>query len=203
MKRLKTLHLFLLFIVGGCDVRAEEADPLQTPPSEVTRKAFEKLLLDSKLNYSLPEGFKEIAPRPNELLPYEWSLYHQGSGLEVRLSVRPLKQIKIEYRDPHSSAPEPNHIFSMMYQTILQRISGHGLEAKKQFAKEGLRVFNADWASAAAEIPNPDYTKRKGLFVLAIHANDKADAYLVFLYDDYQKAKPWIKKAFRTLRFQK
>ncbi len=196
------LALGLLFLGAGCEVQEEEADPPIIPPSEVTKKAFEKLLAVSKLSYTLPEGFVEIAPRPNELLPFEWSLYQKDSGLEVRLSLRPLKQIKVEYRDPHSSAPEPNHLFSMMYQTILQRISGHGVESRKQFAKEALKVFNAQWASAAAEIPNPEYTKKKGLFVLALHANDKADAYVVFLYDDYSKAKPWIKKAFRVLRFQ-
>ncbi len=201
MRFLSILPLLLLVLGSGCDVQAEEVDPPIAPPSETTRKAFEKLLVASKLSYTLPEGFVEIAPRPNELLPFEWSLFQKDSGLEVRLSLRPLKQIQVEYRDPHSSAPLPNHLFSMMYQTILQRISGRGVESRKQFAKEGLKAFNAQWASAAAEPPNPEYTKKKGLLVLALHANDKADVYVVFLYDDYQKAKPWIKKAFRVLRF--
>ncbi len=207
MKALWGLPLVLLLSLGACGAKIKEhrspdAGSSLPSPSPETRKAFHKLLDASELIYSLPEGFVEIAPRPNELLPFEWSLFQKDSGLEVRLSLRPLKQIKVEYRDPHSSAPEPNHLFAMMYQTILQRISGHGVEAKKQFAKEGLMVFHADWASAAAEIPNPEYTNKKGLFVLALHANDKADAYLVFLYDDYVKAKPWIKKAFRVLRFR-
>ncbi|HHI78952.1 MAG TPA: hypothetical protein ENK02_03140 [Planctomycetes bacterium] len=199
---LGSFSLALMLALGSCDVRAEEGNPPLVPPSKQTRVAFEKLLTASRMVYTLPQGFEEVAPRSNELLPYEWSLYHRASGLEVRLSLRPLKQIRIEYRDPHSAAPEPNHIFSMMYQTILQRISGHGVEAKKQFAKEALASFRADWASAAAEVPNPDYTRKKGLFVLALHANDKADAYVVFLYDDYKKAKPWIKKAFHVLRFE-
>lgn len=63
-------------------------------------------------------------------------------------------------------------------------------------------LFNADWAAAAVFDVNEEFSYRfdQGLLI-AMHKTGKADAYVVFLFDDYAEVKSSIKENMVALRF--
>ena len=74
---------------------------------------FQQRLSEAGLIFTQPQGFKQLPPVANPLLPYEHAIRSQDGKLETRYAIRPLSRVTIDYSDPHNSAPEPNHLFNM------------------------------------------------------------------------------------------
>ena len=172
--------------------------------AHATQNSFQGLLDEAGMQFDHPQGFEEIQVEPNELLAYEHAVRYQDGSLEIRYIIRPLHRLQIDYDDPHSSAPEPNEMFRMLFDTLSGRLSGGRYNPDRTLhPSEARKSFSADWAALSAfdvEKPfAPDY--QQALF-LAIHKDQQADAYVVFLYNDYQRVKALINKNLATLRFK-
>lgn len=80
--------------------------------------------------------------------------------------------------------------------------AGTHAPTREYSAEDARKLFNADWAAAAAfdmkSAFATDYTQ--GL-LLALHRNRVADAYAVFLYNDYGQVKDRLKAAMGNLVF--
>jgi len=171
--------------------------------AEHQQNQFASLIKEAGLSFTLPKGFHEIAIEDDYVLPYEKRLISDDEGLEVRYAIRPLKRIEIEYEDPHNSAPHPNDLFEMLFRTISETLAGQTYVRSHIYpADQARQKYHAGWASAAVFDVSPDVSKkyRQGL-LLAIHHNDKADAYLLFLTNDLQQQKKAIKAAEKSLIF--
>jgi len=161
------------------------------------------LLQEAGLELGLAPEFRAWEALPNELLPYEKAVRDPTDMLEIRYAVRPLGRIEIEYEDPHSSAPEPNHMFPLLFSSLVGRLSGGGHSPTREYSEQQAReLFNADWAAAAVFDVVPEFGGgfREAL-LLALHKNTQADAYVVFLYADYPAVKQLIKANLNSLRF--
>ena len=184
---------------------ASADDNLQTVAvvAEHQQNQFASLLTEAGLSFSMPAGFHEIAIEDDYVLPYEKRLMSDDEGLEVRYAIRPLKRIEIDYEDPHNSAPHPNDLFEMLFRTISETLAGQTYVRSHIYpADQAREKYHAGWASAAVFDVSPDVSKKyhQGL-LLAIHHNDKADAYLLFLTNDLQQQKEAIKAAEKSLVF--
>ncbi len=164
---------------------------------------FTALIDESEMRLQLPEGYREKAVRPNEVFDYDRAVASPDGRLEIRYTVRPFKRLHIEYDDPHGSAPDPNHIFPLMFQSVATRLSGGGYTPTKEYPVEQARqLFNADWAAAGVFDVAPDYgSQYKQGLVLAMHRSTVADAYVVFLFDDYAAVKKELKQVLSSLAF--
>lgn len=171
---------------------------------ETTRaEPFRALLAEAGLQFVPPPGFQGGEVRQNTQLPYEHVMVDGEGKLEVRYSVRPLERILVDYEDPHSAKPEPGHMFPLMFQAILGRIARHGHNPSSEYpADQARQRFGADWACAAVFDVDPEYAPgyTQGL-LLALHKNQLADTYSVFLFDDYYQVKPLLGEALTALRF--
>ena len=87
------------------------------------QQAFKQLLIESGLRFETPENYIDIPIQANPVLPYEHALKHESGALEIRFIVRPLNRISIDYTDPHNAAPEPNHLFPLLFESITNRLS--------------------------------------------------------------------------------
>lgn len=164
---------------------------------------FVGLLAEAGMEFTRPAGFQDLPVQPNELLPYEHSIGRTDGVLEIRYAIRPLARIEVDYEDPHSAKPEPNHMFPLMFQAILGRVARHGHNPSSEYPQDKARArFGADWASAAIFDVDPGFSSElsHGL-LLALHKNQLADAYAVFLFDDYEQAKPLLDETLEALRF--
>lgn len=165
---------------------------------------FSALLQESGLSITKIPGFREIPPAQDEVLSYEYALRHVNEQVEIRYSIRPIKRIKVDYEDPHNNAPEPNHLFNMMFETIVEQLSDGGHSPRKEYPTEqSQQRFNAGWAAAAVFDVNERYsTDYRQALMLTLHKNNHADAYVVFLYNDYEKVKEIINDSMSALRFK-
>ena len=138
------------------------------------------------------------------MFDYERALRSPDGMLEIRIAVRPLKRLQIDYDDPHGATPNPNHIFPLVFESLATRLSGGRHAPSNTYPPDRARTqFNADWAAAAVFDTVEEFNTglRQGL-LLAIHRNKVADAYVVFLFDDYPKIKDCLKAVMRTLVFE-
>lgn len=164
---------------------------------------FQHLLSEAGLSYSAPQDFIPLSPAANPVLPYEHAIRTKDEKLEVRYAIRPLNRVKIDYSDPHNSAPEPNHLFNMLFASLTEQLASGGNTPRREYTLEQAKqLFNADWAAAAvfdvSQQFAEDYTQ--GLLV-AIHKNGRADAYMVYLFNTYPEVKQRINTTLPSLRF--
>jgi len=170
-----------------------------------TERLFSQLTAEAGLKYRKPEGYVETQATENSLLQYEKALRSKDGALEIRYTARPLSRLNISYIDPHGAIPEPNHIFPLMFRSLVEQLSNGGHSPSQEYpVAQANELFNADWAAAAAFDANEEYSEEfKQALLIAIHKNKKADAYIVYLYNDYTKVKKEIKNTLSVLSFKK
>lgn len=175
----------------------EPREPAHAAPS------FEQLLSESGMRFAAPAGFAPVAVRPNPLFRYDHAVAAADGSLEIRYAVRPLGRIIVDYEDPHSSAPDPNHMFPVMFQSMVTLLSnGRHSPTGEYPPRQAGEKFNADWASAAVFDVSAEFQAgRRQALVIAMHKNKLADAYAVFLFDDYEAVKERINAALGALSF--
>lgn len=165
---------------------------------------FVGLLEEAQLVFDRPEGFIDLAAGRNPILDYEHALHSADGSVEIRLSIRPLQRLRIDYDDPHGAIPNPDHIFPLVFESLATRLAGGGHAPSLAYPPDQARAkFNADWAAAAVFDTVEDFATRyrQGLLV-AMHRNKIADAYMVFLFDDYDAVREPVNAAMGTLFFR-
>ncbi len=181
---------------------------LMAPTSAVTEPKptpglFEQLLNESGLQFAPLPGFTDIEPKANPILHYERALRHPSGELEMRFIIRPLGRIAIDYTDPHNAAPEPNHLFPLLFDSIMTELSSGGHTPSSEYPQaQAADFFNAGWAAAAVFDVNPEFADGYSqALLIGIHKDRLADAYTVFLFNEYSQVKELIQDARSTLSF--
>ena len=201
MKRISALNSILLIIllVAGTNCKAGDLKEVKGDHLSI----FQQLLKEASIGFNSPEGYEDIKPVANSVMSYERALRHHSGKLEIRFMVRPLSRIDIDYQDPHNAEPEPNHLFPLLFEAITQALSSQGNTPNREYPPEQAQsYFNAEWAAAAVfdvdKQFSKDYTQA---LLIGIHKNEKADAYSLFLFNDYNQVKELIKSSLSTLAF--
>lgn len=194
MRRIGSLLLILLVIFPA---HADPAARREAPPT------FDQLLVESGLELRVPHGFAAIKIRPNGRFIYDRAYANPDGALEIRYAIRPLGRIRVDYEDPHSAAPDPNHMFPLMFQSLVTQLSAGRHSPTREYPfTQAREKFNADWAAAAVfDIDSRFATEHRQAVVIAMHKNALADAYAIFLFDDYEPVKQGIKDNLNALRF--
>ena len=170
-----------------------------------TFSRFDALLAEAGLRLADMGELHEIETPANPLYDFEKSYKHPQQSLEIRYAIRPIKRMVIDYNDPHNSAPKPDHMFPLVFQTLIGHFSSNGHVATREYdpvkAKE---LFNADWAAAAMFNTDPELNSSySSAMLLAIHKSHQGDAYTLFLFDDARAIKGEIDRLVNRLQFTK
>jgi hypothetical protein len=191
---MKGLLVGLLLLISPWATADQEA---------VGDNSFERLLAEAELLFNPPQGFENMPAGRNPVLDYERALRSPDGNLEIRIAVRPLKRLRIDYDDPHGAVPNPNHIFPLVFESLATRLSGGRHAPSNEYPPErASEKFNADWAAAAVFDTVKDFdTERKQGLLVAMHRNKVSDAYVVFLFDDYATVRDSLNAAMQTLVF--
>ena len=164
---------------------------------------FQKLLEEAGMDYERPPGYAELEPVPNEVLAYPYRVKNEATGVEIRYLVIPIRRIQIDYDDPHASAPEPDHIFSLLFPSLLTQLAADGRYREKEYpGQEARRLFNAEWAAAGVFTPNPRFAPYAHGLMVAMHRIGRADAFEIFLANDLEALKDAVLKHQSSLRFR-
>ncbi len=200
-------NLFLVLLLTKLSLSAlfdGSAGASPTSPAAPSVPAgFEVLAAGVGLSYVRPDGFQDAPVLVNSLWSYEHAVRDSDAGIEIRYAVRPIARMEIAYDDPHSNAPDPNHIFPMMFQTLIDLLSDGKHTPSREYPPDQARSkFNADWAAAALFALDPRFSEQhKHALMIAIHKNNLADAYTIYLFDEYDQARPVINASLGALKF--
>ncbi|WP_456374938.1 hypothetical protein [Thiolapillus sp.] len=167
--------------------------------------SFEALLAEGGLEFRPPQGFHPVAVEADYVMPYEARYRSEDGELEIRYAIRPLNRIEIDYQDPHNAAPAPNDLFNMLFRTLSETLAVDHQVISRVFPPEKAREeYRAGWVAAGVFDLSPDISKEyREAMLFAIHQNDKADAYLLFLTNDLASEKTRIRKTRDSLRFRR
>lgn len=184
----------LLLILAAPAVQAIDEDP---------GLAWERLLNEARLHIEAPQNFSAAPIEANSILPYEHALRHESDVIEMRFIIRPLGRITIDYSDPHNAAPEPEHLFPLLFESLANQLSIDSDIPSSTFPEAiAESSFNANWAAAAAFDVDPRFADGyQSALLLAMHRNRVADAYTLFLYNDHEQAKPLINDLLSVMSF--
>ncbi len=174
-----------------------------TGGTEPARGLFEQLADEAGLQFTPPPGFTDLTPEANPVLPYERALRHDSGQLEIRYIIRPLGRLTIDYEDPHNAAPEPNHLFPLLFESLINALSSGGNTPNREYPPaQAAELFNAGWAAAAVFDVNPEFSDRYSqALMIGMHKDNRADAYTVFLYNEYAAVKETIQDVRSNLSF--
>lgn len=193
MRNLIVLCLLLVVSIAGIADNTAAAQP-----------TFQTLLAEGGVAFTPPPAYDEVDVPLVERLPFDKAMRSPNGTMQVLYAVRPLSRLEIEYNDPHSSAPNPNHIFPLVFESLTGVFSAGGRAPSRQFSASAARKrFNADWASATTFDVDPDIVPDYRLgFLVAAHKNNRADIYTLFLYNDPEVAKKRIDRLMTSLVFR-
>ena len=185
----------LIAFLGLAALAADNGDALG--------ELFRQLIEESGMQLSVPPGFADIAPVANPVLHYERALRHTSGELEIRYIIRPLGRLAIDYNDPHNAAPEPNHLFPLLFASLTSELSSGGNTPNREYPQsQANELFHAGWAAAAVFDVNPEFSATYSqALMIGMHKDNLADAYSVFLYNDYDQVKETIRAALSSLSF--
>ena len=167
--------------------------------------SFQELLKEAGLSFTTPAEFEEISLQTSPFLQHEKAIRNRKGDLEIRYAIRPLQRIEIDYQDPHSAVPEPNHMFNMLFHTLVGNLTQRGSRSptREYSANQSKEFFNADWAALGVfDVVDAYSSEFDQAMLLALHKNAMADAYAVFLFDDYTQVKQSIQQSMTALKFK-
>ena len=187
----------LCFLLSGYVYAGDEA------ANSSIRNLYNELIAESGLQFAMPEDFTDIAPQKNDELHYERAILHKTGNLELRFVIRPLGRIQIEYNDPHNASPEPNHLFPLLFESLSTQLSVGGNAYSKPYPlDQTLELFHAEMASASVFDLSEGFSDEfKQALMVGMHKNEHADAYTIFLFNDYAKVKELIQATLTTMTF--
>ena len=187
-------------LIPGVAIAAAGAPAL----ADDAQKLFQALLEESGMVLQCDEGYVDAPLVANEILPFEKALRTADGVMEIRFAIRPLARITIDYEDPHNAAPEPEHLFPLLFQSLTESLSGGRHSPHREYpAEEAMGLFNAEWAGASTfDVADDFRTQYRHGFMVALHGSGKADAYTVMLFNDYATARPLIEQSLTCLVFR-
>lgn len=165
-------------------------------------ESFTRLLNESALGFTPPPNFEVNQARATQSC--DKVLVHKEGAISLCLMVRPLARMEVDYEDPHSSAPNPNQIYPLLFESLKNQLSNHDASPSQEFTPEQAKaLFGADWAMATAFTLKKEMVKEHAdAFLVALHKHHKADAYLLFTYSQAETAKKLINESLSVLMFK-
>ncbi len=164
---------------------------------------FALLAEETGVVLEVPVGFTAGPGRNDPVLPYELTLVHAEHPIEARYAVRPIGRMTIDYNDPHNAAPEPEHLYPLMYAALVDQLAVSGSDVRREYPPEQARErFGADWAAAALFDVRAEFAgSYRQAMLLALHRQKRGEVYTVVLFDDPQPVREALDQALAAVRF--
>ena len=157
------------------------------------------------MTFSVPPGFDFITPRTNDRVGYSCAIGVQDPKLELRYHIFPLKLPPLPpgYTSVASADLNTLHVPNML--AMIQNVARAVLVEPNLLPADGVKAeFGADWGAVCrlALAPSAFADGFAECLLLALHRKDVADAYVFFMFQDFQNAASLINSNFYTLRFR-
>lgn len=182
---------------------------LSIPANSNELNSFSQILKEHGMIFTMPKEFKQIPVKENEDVLYQYSVKSKKNKLEIRYSVFSLKQRLKEYEEWKNSKnrngvmTDPNTGYTIFTRVVVENIAGSEKFSETIFYQKNVKdEFNADWGGTYLVEPKSGYGEGfKYALITALHKDNVADAYIVYLFDDFKVVQSEILKEFYSMRF--
>jgi hypothetical protein len=198
----------ILFVAIGCWL-------LTASFSGDGNSTFSALLEKASMNFVKPANTIETPVIVNDELNYQYAIKDTSCKIEIRYLVYPLQDLINKYNGPHAdsgiSRIDPNFLHTNFLLALSLKIEGkqmdmqEALPALKELSHATADLeFNADWAASIDVQPCDEFAQKyKYCTVFAIHKDNDADAFVIYLYDNKDTFEELVKPDFHSLTFKK
>ncbi|PJZ67442.1 hypothetical protein CH371_05320 [Leptospira wolffii] len=206
MKRIFVLPLLLLLLLS-CKSTSRREKPEYM-------NGFKEKLAETKLliRQVVPPNFRLIAKDPKVPYRYDYALRSDDDQIEIRYIVKSvpglLKEIaEIKKKDPSAVMITPKKDdYLIHYAVFLQNLGGeNAATGYTEFPPKAVKdEFGADWGSSVSfEMRPGSDSKFKYCSITALHKDNLADVYILYLSEDPDKLIQFMKNTylFYNLRF--
>jgi len=152
----------------------------------------------------------------NDELSYQYALKDTVSKIEIRYIVYPLQGFVKQYNGPHSdsgmSRIDPNFLHTNLLIAFALKIQGKEMNNMQEVMPDVKEIshatvdleYNADWGAEVNLQPCDEFgQKYKYCTIFAIHKDNIADAFVIYLYDNKDTFEASVKPDFHSLTFKK
>lgn len=175
-------------------------------------KKFEEALQKGNLDFKMPGNFDTVSIISNPDMNYELALKSKTKDLEIRYSIRPLKERieQFEKREKDtaikmSAGSHPNKMYPAVLLAVIMNTSGNHQQVPgfKSFPPEAVKKeFNADWGATTVYPLKSVFGKGySNCMMVALHRDDQADVYIFYLFNNKEDVTAAI-PAFHAIRFK-
>lgn len=206
MKKITIILLFLSFL-PFCRTTAQREKP-EYMDSFKAKLAETQLLI----RQVVPQNFRLVPKDPDIPYHYDYALYSEEAGIEIRYIVKSIPALhremaEIKKKEPSTVFAKPKkdeHIIH--YAVFLMNLGGEGpASSYSKFPDKAVKdEFGADWGSSVAFEMRPGTDKKyRYCNLVALHRDNLADVYILYLSDSPDKLIEFTKKTylFYNLRF--
>jgi len=171
---------------------------------------FNKLLDDHNMRFIMPKDFSPVPVVENEDVIYQYAIKSKKVKLELRYSIFSLKEHIREYEEfkkkKNGVMIDPNSppAYYAMTIAVVMNIAGTEKYNETKLAPEAVKTeFNADWGASYIVECKSGYSKGyKYATILALHRDNEADVYMVFLFDDLKTVMAEMLASFYSIKFK-
>lgn len=182
---------------------------LSIPANSDVLNSFSQILKEHSMIFTMPKEFKQIPVKENDDVLYQYAVKSKKNKLEIRYSVFSLKQRVKEYEEWKNSKnrngvmTDPNTGYTIFTRAVVENIAGSENFKETLFNQKNVKdEFNADWGGTYLVESKSGYGEGfKYALITALHKDNVADAYIVYLFDDFRTVQSEIMKEFYSMRF--
>ncbi|PJZ71327.1 hypothetical protein CH373_02145 [Leptospira perolatii] len=161
-----------------------------------TLSEFKQLLEKYSLSLEEDKEYSEIKLEEGSKLKSDFTLRHISKKLEIRYIIQPVVP-ELESKLPGLYILQAQNIAMIICQ-CKDRIIG------LPFSRESIKSeFGADWGATLHVASATEFSKDYAFaIVIALYRKGKANAYTIFLFDDFIEIREELKKALYHLKFK-
>jgi hypothetical protein len=188
------MNTFTLFLVLLCIFSNVEAQSTKSTSNGSLPVLFQSKLDQAKMQFVKPEGLIEAPLINKPSLHYEYALKVPKGDVEIRYSIWPLTKDLFDVYDSRQkkdgdSVLHPNKIHKLIAASAISKISGginpQGVNLKPLKQENVRKDFNADIGYMySGPIASPFGQYNTFSFIVILHKDNIADAYIIYLFKD-------------------
>jgi len=180
--------------------------------SAKSQTEFEELLNKHLLQFTMPEGFQEVAVKENPDMYYNFAMKLIGEEFEVRYTIMSLRKMCEDYKNTKNDSTrmmiDPNKLHKSMVIANILNISQIDMAKEPipqitPFSPKAVKEeFGCEYGGSTFFKVNSTFSiGYKYCSFVVLHKDNVADVYISFLGKKKKKIPAWMFKAFYALKF--
>ncbi len=177
--------------------------------------AFLSVVEQAGMKFVQPANTIETKIIANDELNYQYALKDTVNKIEIRYLIFPLQELVKKYNSTsQDTTTQPKFDPNLIHTNLLLKFA-YVVQGKEMNFQEMPAIteiphatieieYNGDWGAFTTSQPCDEFAQKyKYCTIFAIHKDNVADAYIIYLYDDKERFDDAVKPDYHSLLFKK